>query len=393
MENRKGTAFYLTKRPAQGISIFGFVFSLCMLSVGCGAPGEPTPPSPPVATAIKDLAGRQAGDGVELSFTLPSRSISGEKLAATPAVEIVRGVVKADGSADAKSFRVVYTIPGALVESYRAEGHVRFTDPIAPEETKLHSGGPVAYVVRTRASQKRVSADSNVVTVRVFAVPAAITSVEARVTESAIELSWPVPSGGVGTGESAPAITGYRIYRAEIHPSAATPSPQVGSPGKLETNAAPLASTGTNSYRDTSFVFDQTYVYIVRSVIQIEGQELESSDSQTTTVTPRDTFPPAAPQGIVAAVLPGATPGTVLVELSWSINLETDLAGYRVYRSEQEGTRGQLVTPDVLPTPAVRDTSVEPGHRYWFNVTAVDRAGNESASGEAVVVDVTQPSP
>jgi len=75
------------------------------------------------------------------------------------------------------------------------------------------------------------------------------------------------------------------------------------------------------------------------------------------------------------------------------MNLETDLAGYRVYRSEQEGTRGQLLTPELLPTPAVRDTSVKPGHRYWYTVTAVDRAGNESTPGAAVVVDVTQPSP
>jgi fibronectin type 3 domain-containing protein len=91
-------------------------------------------------------------------------------------------------------------------------------------------------------------------------------------------------------------------------------------------------------------------------------------------------------------LLPGSAPGAALVDLSWSINLETDLAGYRVYRSEQEGTRGQLLAPDLLPTPAVRDTSVEPGHRYWYTVTAVDRTGNESAPSAAVVVDVTQPS-
>jgi hypothetical protein len=131
---------------------------------------------------------------------------------------------------------------------------------------------------------------------------------------------------------------------------------------------------------------------MVRSVIQVEGVELESADSQPVTVTPRDLFPPAAPQGLVAALLPGSGPGAFLVDLSWSINLETDLAGYRVYRSEQEGTRGQLLTPDLLPTPAVRDTSVEPGHRYWYTVTAVDRTGNESAPSAAVVVDVTQPS-
>ncbi|PYU67583.1 MAG: hypothetical protein DMG49_18325, partial [Acidobacteria bacterium] len=162
---------------------------------------------------------------------------------------------------------------------------------------------------------------------------------------------------------------------------------------KAELHAALLAASETNSYRDTSVVFDHTYVYVVRSVIQVEGNELESSDSQPVTITPRDTFPPATPQGLVASLLPGRAPGTVLVDLSWSINLETDLAGYRVYRSEQEGTSGQLLSPDLLPTPALRDTSVEPGHRYWYTVTAVDRAGNESAPGAPVVVDVTQPAP
>ena len=390
MENRKGTARTNTKRRAQGFVLFHFLFSIFLFSAGCGAPGEPTPPVPPVPAAIKDLTAHQAGDGVELTFTLPSRSISGEKLASPPAIEILRGAVKSDGLADAKSFWVVYTIPGALVDGYRADGRVRFTDPIGAEETKTHPGGAVAYIVRTRASQKRASADSNAIVLRVFPVPSPIASVEARVTESAIELSWPAPASSAA-GEAASMITSYRIYRAELHPSAASSPPQVPPQGKSELHAPLLASSETNNYRDVSFVFDQTYLYIVRSVIQIEGHELESSDSQPVTVTPRDTFPPAAPQGLVAALLPGA--GAVVVDLSWSINLETDLAGYRVYRSEQEGARGQLITPDLLPTPAVRDTSVQPGRRYWYIVTAVDRAGNESAPCAPVVMDVTPPTP
>ncbi|HEX8882682.1 MAG TPA: hypothetical protein VF749_21725, partial [Candidatus Acidoferrum sp.] len=76
---------------------------------------------------------------------------------------------------------------------------------------------------------------------------------------------------------------------------------------------------------------------------------------------------------------------------SWSINVETDLAGYRVYRSEQEGARGQLITPDLVAVPAVRDSSVAPGRRYWYTVTAVDRAGNESAASHPVAVDIAQP--
>jgi fibronectin type 3 domain-containing protein len=390
MENRKGT-LHLTKRPAPSFSIFHFLFSIFLCLAGCGAPGEPTPPTPPVPTAITDLSAHQAGDGVELSFTLPARSISGEKLSSPPAVEILRGAVKTGSAADGKSLRVVYTIPGALVEDYVARGRVRFIDPISPEETKAHPGEAVTYIVRTRASQKRASADSNAISVQVFPVPAPIGTVETRVTESAVELTWPVPAS-TSAGEPLSAITGYRIYRADVKPSTSS-SPEVVPQGKAESHSALLGSSETNSYRDTNFVFDQTYTYTVRTVIQVEGHEVESSDSPPVKVTPRDTFPPSAPQDLVAALFPGAVPGELLVELSWSINLETDLAGYRVYRSEQEGTRGELLTVDLLPTPAVRDTSVKPGRRYWYIVTAVDRAGNESAPSAPVVVDVTQPSP
>src|SRR5258706_13899892 len=122
MENRKGTRTYIETRPALLFPIFHFLFSIFLLSAGCGAPGEPVPPSPPVPTAIKDLTARQAGDGVQLSFTLPSNSISGQKLAAPPAVEILRGSVKPDGSAVANSFREVYTIHVALLVNYREYG-------------------------------------------------------------------------------------------------------------------------------------------------------------------------------------------------------------------------------------------------------------------------------
>jgi len=72
--------------------------------------------------------------------------------------------------------------------------------------------------------------------------------------------------------------------------------------------------------------------------------------------------------------------------------VESDLAGYRVYRSQQDGERGVLLTPDLLPSPTYRDNSVQSGQRYWYTVTAVDRSGNESAPSPAVAVDVAQPS-
>jgi hypothetical protein len=392
MEIRNSSQLSQHNDRLHSFSNFAFrvLLFIVVVAPGCGAPGDPAPPTPPVPVAIADLAAHQAGDGVQLIFTLPTDSLSGEKLPSPPAIEILRGSLKPDGSPDTKSFRVVYTIPGELSDNYLSEGRVNFIDLVAPEETKAHPGATIAYIVRTRASKKRASPDSNVVSLRLFPVPERIASVVARVTESAIELSWPAPTR-TSSGDPLPPLSGYRIYRAEKEGSATSTLPQVPAQTKAEMPAAPLALSETNSYRDTSFSFDHTYVYTVRSVIQAGGNLLESSDSEPVTVTPRDIFPPAAPQGVVAALLPGSAQGSVVVDLSWSINLETDLAGYRVYRSEQEGARGQLVTPELLLTPAVRDTSVQPGHRYWYTVTAVDRAGNESAPSTPVAVDVTQP--
>jgi hypothetical protein len=359
---------------------------------GCGAPGEPTPPTPPVPAAVADLAAHQVGDGVQLIFTLPAKTITGDRLALPPAVEIVRGMPKPDGSPDAKSFRVVYTIPGLLVENYVAEGHVKFIDPVAPAEIRAHPGSLLVYVVRTRASKKRASADSNAVLVRMFPVPEAIAHLDARVTESAIELSWTAPTRTSG-GDPITAFSGYRVYRGELDPASAEAASADFSKAKWKSPLALLALSDENSYRDTVFDFGKTYTYVVRSVVLVEGNPIESADSAPAIASPRDTFPPAAPQNLVAAALTGETPGSIVVDLSWSINLETDLAGYRVYRSEQQDTRGTLSTPDLLLAPAYRDTSVEPGHRYWYSVTAVDRTGNESESSASVAVDVAKPSP
>ena len=383
---------FTSKRKKARIASFAFRVSLfaTLLENGCGAPGDPVPPSPLVPVAVSDLAARQAGDGVELVFSLPPRAVSGEKLTAPPAIEIVRGSVKPNGTPDSKSFRMVYTIPGALVANYVAAGHVRFTDPISPTETKERPGATYAYLIRTRLSKKRASADSNVVTASVFSVPEAISSVKYQVAETAVNLSWSAPTQ-TSAGDPLPTVSAYRVYRGGIDPHGPAPTVKDFSAVHWISPLTFLGPSTANSYSDTQFDFGKTYVYVVRSVIPVDGNEIESDNSEPVTVTPLDTFPPAAPQDLVAAVLPGAATSSFVVDLSWSINLETDFAGYRVYRSEQEGARGAPVTPDLLPTPAFRDSSVATGHHYWYSVTALDRAGNESAASSAVAVDIPQP--
>jgi len=153
-----------------------------------------------------------------------------------------------------------------------------------------------------------------------------------------------------------------------------------------------IAVTKTPAYRDAGFDYGKTYAYAVRSLLSDAPSAPESGDSHVVILTPQDTFPPAAPQSIVAAVLPGATAGKSVVDLSWAINVEADLAGYRVYRSEQQSVRGPAANAELLPTPAFRDDSVEAGKHYWYTVTAVDRVGNESSPSEQIAAEI-MPSP
>ena len=357
---------------------------------GCGAPGEPQPPSPPIPVPITDLTAHQHGNGVQLVFTLPSRTISGQRLAEPPAMEIFRGSLKPSGSPDNKSFKLVYTIPGALANAHTAEEKIQFTDPLPPEDLRISSGAMYAYRVRTRASKKKDSADSNTVVAKVYPVAERIASLDARVTQNAIELSWPVPAlaGAESAGET---LAGYHVYRGELETTALNPASGDLSQAKWKSPPSLLSPVPSNSYRDTLFDFGKTYAYQVRSVVIAEGIPVESDDSAPAIVTPRDTFPPAVPQNVVATQIPGAD--GVLVDLSWSISVESDFAGYRVYRSERPDERGQPVPMELLLSPTYRDSSVQPGHRYWYVVTAVDRTGNESAPSEPAAADLTQPLP
>ncbi len=73
------------------------------------------------------------------------------------------------------------------------------------------------------------------------------------------------------------------------------------------------------------------------------------------------------------------------VSLEWDANKETDLFGYRLYQSNSSGqyTKGQNFTP-VPIGPVNFDGKVtyttpdlDPGKYFWV-VTAIDNAGNES---------------
>jgi fibronectin type 3 domain-containing protein len=90
------------------------------------------------------------------------------------------------------------------------------------------------------------------------------------------------------------------------------------------------------------------------------------------TETPAD-LAPAQPAGLLADA---QTTGIVL---SWTPNTEVDLAGYEVYRATAEGGPYTKLTSGGLRTVSdYTDTTAVSGTQYWYRVTAVDFAGNES---------------
>lgn len=361
----------------------------------CGSPEVPTPRHPTIPMSVTDLSGRQVGDTVILTFTLPALSTDQQPLADRPSVEIFRNTPQGQISnpkaakKNKTTARLADSIPSENIDQYQKNGHIEFPDKLDPSELADQSGTDLIYTVRTWVSQAKASADSNAVSVRVYPAPAVVQDLRATLAETALALDWSAAHGE--GGPSAGQAAGFRIYRAEVDPGTAQAAVFNPSEAKLLAPPEMVAQTTTTEYRDTTFQFGRTYFYSVRRVIQFGSETVESTDSTPAVITAKDIFPPAAPQGLEAIGVPSTTGAPVSVELTWTINTEPDLAGYSIYRSEEADTPGEKLNTDLLLVPTFRDMSVVPGKSYFYRVRAVDQSGNESALSSTVEAQVPGP--
>jgi fibronectin type 3 domain-containing protein len=126
-----------------------------------------------------------------------------------------------------------------------------------------------------------------------------------------------------------------------------------------------------------------TYHYIIVSE-DSAGNAGVSDDLTFLTGDPPDITPPAAPADVSG--LAGSTRARIL----WSANTEGDLAGYNLYRRESSESdfsllNGALLTAD--DAPEYLDEDLVNGLQYFYYLTAVDTAGNESEASS--IVDIT----
>ncbi len=221
-------------------------------------------------------------------------------------------------------------------------------------------------------------------------------------TETAITLEWTPPPGApvaVQTPTDAEALRpkrlplvegatwSYEVYdvtpkeqpqsaapRAQApSPPPALPMPMVDLPPPL--NQQPLAKT---AFTDSPLEFGKERCYCVRTLKAFGALQEESEPTQAACITPRDTYPPAAPKGLTAVVNSG------VVSLIWDPNGEKDLEGYFVLRGEAPDGTLQPLTRDPIHETTFNDTTAKPGSRYVYAIVAVDKAGNASAQSNRV---------
>jgi len=354
----------------------------CAVLASCGAPGVPIPPSLELAKPVTDLRAARKGDKVFLAWTVPAKTTDrqtvrhpGETLVCrslkasitecpNPITKIPAAQFALAGSASAKK-----STPTAKVEA-------SYTDTLTEDLQKQDPTAGIMYVVSAENESGRSAGLSNQVQ-----VPSAPTlpppgHFRADVKSDGVLLSWDCPPA---IALAPPVAYKVRIYRREQGKQSDT---KVSDADLAE--CSPGQPTGHPGFLDQTFEWERNYDYraTVVTVVAEPGKsevEVEGNDTPMIAVSAHDIFPPAVPTGLQAAFSGvGQSP---FVDLVWSPDIEADLAGYNVFRHEENQPPVKL-NSEPVKTPSFRDSQVQPGKKYFYSVSAFDERNNESAKSE-----------
>ncbi len=135
-----------------------------------------------------------------------------------------------------------------------------------------------------------------------------------------------------------------------------------------------IGSTDELHFTDNTVIISQTYEY---GVTAQNSEGFESNLSTTIFVSIVDLTAPTVPLKLAAESASGDR-----VDLTWEASADNvGVVGYNIYRN---GTKVGMVG-----TTTFADDSIETGNVYTYSVSAVDAAGNESASSNEVTISIT----
>ena len=201
--------------------------------------------------------------------------------------------------------------------------------------------------------------------------PNAITNLTATVLDSnRVELNW---SAVQDTGSG---LKNYYIYKSESEITTAN----------FKTYQVAQTNTLTN-YVDTTVTNGKTYYYRVTS-IDNSGNESDLSNQTSATINTADITKPSKTTDLTL----NATAD--YFELNWSDS--TDASGidyYKVYKSESEINSDNYANAFLTKatTSYYKDNAVAVGKTYYYRVTAVDKAANESELSNIVSGKIPAP--
>ena len=221
--------------------------------------------------------------------------------------------------------------------------------------------------------------------VPLFEAPQPPSVLSLRQTELGIQIVWESPEGArrfvqeaapEGMLEARPIVSWppgsrYNVYHAH---------PGLESSEKLPVplNTMPLQQS---PYLDAGVEFNIERCYTLRTVDTISGFDIQSDPSSAVCLVPKDIFPPAAPNGLIAVANDGA------ISLSWSANTEADFAGYLILRGRASDETLRPLTKVLIMETTHLDTTVQPGASYFYAIVAVDTAVPSNKSEPSNPVD------
>jgi len=168
-------------------------------------------------------------------------------------------------------------------------------------------------------------------------------------------------------------LAGYRVYRAE----------NSSNPESFNM----VADTTVTSYTDLGLNYNSVYYY---SVSAYDVRDIESNRSDPISGKPLNTQAPSVPSNLKAV---GHNITNPFIRLVWTPNVESDLGGYYIYRSENASFP---ISPSALidstSESVLIDENVEVNKMYYYRITAFDK-GNWESLPTGIVGDVPLPAP